>query len=63
MQIILVGNAVTHMYLGMNAVLRSASKPRQAMNATIFTVVMNILLDALFIWVSGGAYAVRRGPR
>lgn len=51
MQIILVGNAVTHMYLGMNAVLRSASKPRQAMNATIFTVVMNILLDALFIWV------------
>lgn len=53
MQIILVGNAVTHMYLGMNAVLRSASKPRQAMNATIFTVVMNILLDALFIWVFG----------
>ena len=53
MQIILVGNAITHLYLGMNAVLRSASKPRQAMNATIFTVVMNIVLDALFIYVLG----------
>lgn len=53
MQIILAGNAITHMYFGMNAVLRSASKPRQAMNATIFTVIMNIMLDALFIWVFG----------
>lgn len=48
MQIILLGNMVTHMYFGMNAVLR-ASKPRQAMNATIFTVLMNILLDSVFI--------------
>ena len=53
MQIILVGNVITHLYLGLNAVLRSVSKPKQAMNATIFTVVMNILLDALFIWVFG----------
>jgi len=50
MQIILLGNIVTHMYFGMNAVLRAASKPRQAMNATIFTVVMNILLDTVFIF-------------
>lgn len=62
MQIILAGNAITHLYLGMNAVLRSASKPRQAMNATIFTVVMNIVLDALFIWgfgwgIRGAAWA------
>lgn len=49
MQIILLGNMVTHMYFGMNAVLRAASKPRQAMNATIFTVLMNILLDSVFI--------------
>jgi putative MATE family efflux protein len=49
MQIILLGNMVSHMYFGMNAVLRSASKPRQAMYATIFTVVMNILLDVVFI--------------
>lgn len=50
MQIILLGNMVTHMYFGMNAVLRAASKPRMAMYATIFTVAMNILLDVVFIW-------------
>ena len=51
MQIILLGNVVTHLYLGLNAVLRSASKPRQAMFATVFTVVLNTLLDPLFIYV------------
>lgn len=49
MQIILAGNVFSHMYFGMNAVLRAASKPRQAMMATIFTVVMNVLLDVVFI--------------
>lgn len=53
MEIILLGNAVTHLYFGMNAVLRSASKPRQAMAATIFTVVMNTILDPIFIYVLG----------
>lgn len=51
MQVILLGNVVTHLYLGSNAVLRSASKPRLAMMATIFTVVLNTLLDPLFIYV------------
>lgn len=50
MQVILAGNMITHMYFGMNAVLRSAGKPRQAMYSTIFTVVMNILLDVVFIF-------------
>lgn len=50
MQVILAGNMITHMYFGMNAVLRSAGKPRQAMYSTIFTVVMNILLDVFFIF-------------
>ena len=49
MVIILLGNVVSHMYFGMNALLRAASKPRQAMFATIFTVLMNVVLDALFI--------------
>ena len=49
MEIILLGNVISHMYFGMNALLRAASKPKQAMYATMFTVVMNILLDALFI--------------
>jgi Na+-driven multidrug efflux pump len=46
----------------MNAILRAGSKPKQAMLATIFTVVMNIILDYFFIMVfhwgiKGAAYA------
>ena len=50
MQVILVGNIITHMYFGMNAVLRAAGKPRHAMNATLFTVGMNIVLVFVFVW-------------
>ena len=50
MEVILAGNVISHMYFGMNALLRAASKPRQAMMATIFTVFMNIVLDVIFIW-------------
>ena len=50
MFILLVGNVITHLYLGLNAALRSASKPRQAMIATIVTVVLNTILDPIFIW-------------
>lgn len=49
MHTILLGNVFSHMYFGMNAVLRAASKPKKAMCVTIFTVVMNILLDVVFI--------------
>ena len=62
MFIILLGNVFSHMYFGMNAVLRAAGKPRQAMYATIFTVLMNTALDPLFIYtfnmgIAGAAYA------
>ena len=62
MIIILLGNVITHIYFGMNAVLRSASKPRAAMFIIIFTVVLNTLLDPLFIYtfdlgIAGAAYA------
>lgn len=50
MEIILLGNVFTHLYFGMNSMLRAASKPRQAMYATIFTVVLNTALDPLFIY-------------
>ena len=50
MIVILLGNVVTHMYFGMNAVLRAAGKPRHAMYATLFTVGMNILLVIAFVW-------------
>lgn len=50
MEIILAGNVVTHMYFGMNAVLRAAGKPRHAMYATLFTVACNIILVIAFVW-------------
>lgn len=62
MVIILLGNVITHMYFGLNAVLRAAGKPKHAMSSTIFTVVLNTLLDPLFIYtfglgIKGAAYA------
>ena len=51
MEIILYGNVITHMYLGLNAVLRAAGHPRKSMNATIITVLLNCILDPLFIFV------------
>lgn len=53
MTVILAGNVVTHMYLGLNAVLRASGHPRKAMYATINTVVINALLDPLFIYGFG----------
>ena len=50
MTIILLGNMMTHMYFGMNAVLRAAGKPRHAMWATLFTVGCNIVLVVAFVW-------------
>ena len=50
MTVILLGNMITHMYFGMNAVLRAAGKPRHAMYSVLFTVGMNILLVVAFVW-------------
>ena len=51
MLIILAGNVFSHMYFGLNAVLRASGHPQKAMYATINTVVINTLLDPLFIYV------------
>ena len=50
MEIILYGNILTHIYFGLNALLRSAGHPRFSMTATIVAVVVNIILDPLFIF-------------
>ena len=50
MTIILLGNVMTHMYFGMNAVLRAAGKPKHAMYSVLFTVAMNIVLVVMFVW-------------
>ena len=50
MEIILYGNILTHIYFGLNAMLRSAGHPRFSMTATIVAVSMNIVLDPIFIF-------------
>lgn len=51
MQVVLIGNIITHLYFGLNAVLRAAGHPRKAMYATILTVALNTILDPIFIFV------------
>ena len=53
MVIISLGNIITHIYLGLNALLRATGNPRKAMYATISTVIINIILAPLFIFVFG----------
>jgi putative MATE family efflux protein len=53
MFILLLGNVATHMYFGLNALLRSAGSPKKAMMATIYTVLINVVLNPLFIFGFG----------
>ena len=51
MEIILWGNILTHIYYGLNSMLRSMGHPKVSMYATILAVVVNIILDPIFIFV------------
>lgn len=53
MTIITAGNVITHMYLGLNALLRASGNPKKSMYATIFSVVINVVITPLFIFVFG----------
>lgn len=62
MVVILLGNIITHLYFGINAALRASGHPRQAMIATIITVIANIILTPILIYIfnwgiSGAAIA------
>jgi putative MATE family efflux protein len=62
MVVILLGNVVTHLYFGLNALLRSIGNQKSAMMATIYTVLINLVLNPLFIFgfhwgIRGSAYA------
>jgi putative efflux protein, MATE family len=50
MTIIALGNAVTHLYFGLNSVIRSSGNPKTAMGLTLFTVTSNAILDPVFIF-------------
>ena len=51
MEIILWGNILTHLYYGLNSMLRSVGHPRISMYATILAVSLNVALDPIFIFV------------
>lgn len=62
MFIILLGNVITHCYFGLNHVLRAGGHPTLSMQLTLFTIVLNCVLDPIFIlifkWgISGAALA------
>lgn len=51
MQIILIGNIFTHIYWGLNSIMRSSGYPRKAMVTTLVTIGINLVLAPLFIFV------------
>lgn len=50
MTYILLGNVVTHLYLGLNSLIRASGNPKTAMGLTLFTVISNTILDPIFIF-------------
>jgi len=50
MTILLIGNIITHLYFGLNALIRASGKPKTAMGLTLFTVTSNAILDPIFIY-------------
>lgn len=51
MKVILYGNLITHIYMGLNEVMRASGYPQRAMAATLFAVAINGVFNALFIFV------------
>lgn len=49
--IILIGNVISQSFFGQNAICRAAGFPRQAMTAVIISVVLNIVLAPVFIYL------------
>jgi putative MATE family efflux protein len=50
MFVITLGNVVIHMYFGLNALMRATGNPKRSMYATIFSVIINVILAPMFIF-------------
>lgn len=62
MFIILAGNVITHVYLGLNDMLRASGYPGRAMAIMLTAVVLNCILNGIFIFgfgwgIAGAAWA------
>jgi putative MATE family efflux protein len=53
MEIIILGNVITHIYFGQNAILRSSGFPNMSMYATLLSVAINCILTPIFIFSLG----------
>lgn len=51
MVIITLGNVITHLYFGLNAMLRATGHPKKSMVTTLCSVLINMTLAPLFIFV------------
>lgn len=51
MQVLLIGNVFTHLYHGLNNIIRASGYPGKAMAITILSVAVNLALAPLFIFV------------
>ena len=49
--VIMAANVISHLYFGLNSLIRSAGNPKTAMGLTLFTVISNAILDPVFIFV------------
>lgn len=53
MHVILAGNIITHLYLGLNELMRASGYPHKAMYAMLLSVAVNCVLNPLFIFKFG----------
>ncbi|MBP5567139.1 MAG: MATE family efflux transporter [Bacteroidales bacterium] len=53
MNIILAGFIISHLYFGLNGMIRATGNPKLAMGLTLFTVICNAILDPIFIFGLG----------
>ena len=53
MQVILAGNFITHLYLGLNELMRASGYPQKSMYAMLVAVAVNCILNPLFIFKLG----------
>ena len=53
MHVILAGNFVTHLYLGLNELMRASGYPQKSMYAMLVAVAVNCVLNPLFIFKFG----------
>lgn len=53
MRVIMFGNIITHLYLGLNEQLRASGYPRKAMYIMLLSMVVCTILNPLFIFVFG----------